>query len=55
MDLHVTMGLYDFKQRFVKPILAGEKSHTIRAVRKYPDLPPNVEYKDLTAKVQDAA
>jgi hypothetical protein len=31
------MGLYGFKERFVAKILAGEKTHTIRAKRKYPD------------------
>jgi hypothetical protein len=27
------MGLYNFEERFVPKILAGEKTHTIRAVR----------------------
>lgn len=31
------MGLYDFKPRFVPPIKAGTKKHTIRSIRKYPD------------------
>jgi hypothetical protein len=33
------MGLYNFQQRFVPKILAGEKTHTIRAVRANPDKP----------------
>jgi len=33
------MGLYNFKQMFEAPILAGEKTHTIRAIRKYPSKP----------------
>lgn len=28
------MGLYDFKERFVRAILEGSKTHTIRAIRK---------------------
>jgi hypothetical protein len=35
------MGLYDFKAQFVDKILAGEKTHTIRAVRSHPDKPGN--------------
>jgi hypothetical protein len=30
------MGLYNFKKRFVPFIESGEKTHTIRAKRKYP-------------------
>ena len=33
------MGLYNFMPRFVDPILRGEKTHTIRARRRYPDRP----------------
>ena len=33
------MGLYNFKARFAPMILAGEKTHTIRAVRKHPARP----------------
>lgn len=33
------MGLYGFKKRFVDYILAGEKTHTIRASRKHGDVP----------------
>ena len=33
------MGLYNFQPRFVGPILAGTKRHTIRAPRKHPDRP----------------
>ena len=33
------MGLYNFQQRFVPFILAGTKTHTIRARRRYPDKP----------------
>jgi hypothetical protein len=35
------MGLYNFQMRFVPKILAGEKTHTIRAVRVNPDKPGN--------------
>jgi hypothetical protein len=35
------MGLYDFKPQFVAKILAGEKTHTIRATRANPDKPGN--------------
>ena len=35
------MGLYGFKAQFVPKILAGEKTHTIRALRKHPDKPGN--------------
>lgn len=38
------MGLYNFQQRFVKPILRGEKTHTIRAIRKYPAKPGDTLY-----------
>lgn len=31
------MGLYNFRARFVEPILAGRKQHTIRARRRYPE------------------
>ena len=33
------MGLYNFQRRFVAPILAGDKTHTIRAPREYMDYP----------------
>ena len=33
------MGIYSFQDRFVPFILDGRKTHTIRAVRKYPDEP----------------
>ena len=36
------MGLYNFKERFVEPILTGRKNHTIRATRKHPDKPGNI-------------
>lgn len=35
------MGLYGFKAQFVPKILAGEKTHTIRATRAHPDKPGN--------------
>lgn len=35
------MGLYGFKTQFVAPIMAGEKTHTIRATRANPDKPGN--------------
>jgi hypothetical protein len=35
------MGLYNFKQQFVTPIVTGRKKHTIRGVRRYPDKPGN--------------
>lgn len=35
------MGLYNFKAQFVPKILAGEKTHTIRATRANPDKPGN--------------
>jgi hypothetical protein len=35
------MGLYNFQPRFVKPILSGAKTHTIRAIRVHPDKPGN--------------
>ena len=36
------MGLYNFQRRFVPKILAGEKTHTIRAVRANPEKPGNI-------------
>lgn len=36
------MGLYNFERRFVPKILAGEKTHTIRAVRAHPDKAGNM-------------
>jgi hypothetical protein len=33
------MGLYNFQSRFVEKILSGEKTHTIRATRKFLDVP----------------
>lgn len=33
------MGLYNFQLRFVPKIRRGEKTHTIRAERVYPDKP----------------
>lgn len=33
------MGLYNFQSRFVPKILSGEKTHTIRAERAFPDKP----------------
>lgn len=38
------MGLYNFKEQFVPFILSGEKTHTIRAVRRHPDKPGNTLY-----------
>ena len=38
------MGLYNFQQRFVPFILAGTKTHTIRARRANPDKPGNTLY-----------
>lgn len=35
------MGLYNFQPRFVPMILAGKKTHTIRATRANPDKPGN--------------
>jgi hypothetical protein len=35
------MGLYNFQTRFCPMILAGTKTHTIRAVRAHPDKPGN--------------
>jgi hypothetical protein len=35
------MGLYNFQKRFVPLILDGRKTHTIRALRGYPDKPGN--------------
>lgn len=35
------MGIYNFQERFVRPILSGRKTHTIRAERVYPDKPGN--------------
>jgi predicted transcriptional regulator len=35
------MGLYNFQPRFAPFILAGEKKHTIRALRANPDKPGN--------------
>lgn len=31
------MGLYNFKKQFVPLIESGEKTHTIRAIRKHPE------------------
>lgn len=36
------MGLYNFQARFVPFIERGEKTHTIRAKRKYPDKVGNI-------------
>jgi hypothetical protein len=33
------MGLYNFQERFVPAILAGDKTHTIRAERRHNDMP----------------
>ena len=33
------MGLYNFQKRFAPFIMRGEKTHTIRALRAYPDMP----------------
>lgn len=33
------MGLYNFRPQFVPFILDGTKTHTIRAERKFPDMP----------------
>ena len=38
------MGLYDFKPQFVPFILSGAKTHTIRAIRKYPSKPGDTLY-----------
>jgi hypothetical protein len=35
------MGIYNFQQRFVPMIMAGRKTHTIRARRANPDKPGN--------------
>jgi hypothetical protein len=35
------MGLYNFQPRFVRKILRGEKTHTIRAARVHQDKPGN--------------
>ena len=35
-------GLYNFEKRFVSKILAGEKTHTIRAIRAHPDKAGNL-------------
>lgn len=35
------MGLYNFQPRFEVPIMAGTKTHTIRATRAHPDKPGN--------------
>lgn len=35
------MGLYNFKEQFVEPIVSGLKRQTIRAERRYPDKPGN--------------
>lgn len=36
------MGLYNFQSRFVPFILDGRKTHTIRAIRAYPDKVGNI-------------
>jgi hypothetical protein len=36
------VGLYNFQARFVPFILAESKTHTIRAMRVYPDKPGNI-------------
>lgn len=38
------MGLYNFQSRFVPFIIAGKKTHTIRAIRVHPDKPGNTLY-----------
>jgi hypothetical protein len=38
------MGLYNFQPRFVPFIKSGNKTHTIRAMRKHPDEPGNQMY-----------
>lgn len=35
------MGIYNFEAQFVPKLLAGEKTHTIRATRVHPDKPGN--------------
>jgi len=38
------MGLYNFQKRFVVPILAHKKKHTIRATRRHPDKVGNIAH-----------
>jgi hypothetical protein len=38
------MGIYNFQERFVPMILAGTKTHTIRACRVHPDKRGNTLY-----------
>ena len=38
------MGLYNFQPRFVPFIKSGNKTHTIRAMRKHPDEPGDMLY-----------
>lgn len=33
------MGLYNFQSRFVPMVESGTKTHTIRAMRRFPDVP----------------
>jgi hypothetical protein len=35
------MGMYGFKKQFCPKVESGEKTHTIRGKRKYPDKPGN--------------
>lgn len=38
------MGLYNFKERFVPLIKTGEKTHTLRATRRHPDVVGSMMY-----------
>ena len=47
------MGMYNFQRRFVPFILAGIKSHTIRARRKYEDRVGNVMHLYMGLRTPD--
>jgi hypothetical protein len=49
------MGLYNFQKRFVVPILAHKKKHTIRATRRHPDKVGNIAHLYTGLRIKGAA
>ena len=48
------MGLYNFRPRFADLVSAGNKTHTIRAVRKIPDRPGSIMHLYTGLRRKDA-